>query len=57
MLIRGSQQPEAETIQINDLNQIDDEIVKLTKQITGGETNISTTPIYLTVYKKKTSSV
>ena len=50
--IRVSHQSEADAIVIDDLNAIGATVIRVTRQIAGKGTNISTTPIYLTVYKR-----
>ena len=49
--IRSSVKPTVET-QIDDLTKIADEVTRLTMEIAGTGYNVSSDPIYLTVYKK-----
>lgn len=51
-VIRSSKKSEDEAKTLNDMNAIGDAVTQLTKEIAGEGTNVSSTPIYLTVYKR-----
>ncbi|CAF1276579.1 unnamed protein product [Rotaria sp. Silwood1] len=51
-VIRSSKRPENEAETLHDMNEISNVVMRLTKEIAGEGTNVSSTPIYLTVYKR-----
>ena len=53
-IIRSSKRSEDEAEKIADLGKIGDTVTRLTEDIAGAGINVSSTPIYLTVYKRNT---
>jgi interferon-induced GTP-binding protein Mx1 len=51
-VIRDGTRSEDEGKTIHDMNEIADEVTRLTNEIAGTGTNVSLNPIYLTVYKR-----
>ncbi|CAF3370681.1 unnamed protein product [Rotaria socialis] len=51
-IIRNSKRSEDAAETLNDMNEISNAVTRLTKEIAGEGTNVSSTPIYLTVYKR-----
>ncbi|CAF2562938.1 unnamed protein product [Rotaria sp. Silwood2] len=51
-VIRSSKCSENEAETLYDMNEISNVVTRLTKEIAGEGTNVSSTPIYLTVYKR-----
>ncbi|CAF4015493.1 unnamed protein product [Rotaria sordida] len=51
-IIRSSKHSENEGETLYDMNEISNSVTRLTKEIAGEGTNVSSTPIYLTIYKR-----
>jgi dynamin 1-like protein len=51
-VIRDGKRSDDEGKTIHDMNEIADEVTRLTNEIAGTGTNVSLNPIYLTVYKR-----
>jgi hypothetical protein len=49
--IRNSKSPENEAQTLDNMDEISNAVTRVTKEIAGDQINVSSTPIYLTVYK------